>query len=197
MVPRDGIWAAYASWLADQGRKPTTISNYVSQARQILAGTNSLTPENVDAFIQVKAASLHGQYRSAWRSFVAWAESNGVQVAGALPRRTTAVPDHVLQAVRLLRASGLTMKTIGALRWDVREDAALLAHFPDSIFLAAPPGASFHVVPVPSSVAEVLHAWGHPGMPYPHAGASAPLVPAWPGAPSPMPLATLSRLLRC
>lgn len=191
-MKRTGIWAEYAAWLEDQGKKPSTIANYVSQASKVLdACDERVDTDAVEAAIAQVTPSMQNQYRSAWRRFSEWGALRGVLVPAVPATRRCSFPPEVAAALKLLRQDGLKPKLLVSLRWEIADAAFLAAAFPMAVCLVTPPGFSFDVVPLASAPAEALFRWGYPGRPLFDAP-GAPVLPR-----SPVPAGPLPDVIEC
>jgi hypothetical protein len=193
MSRRKEPWATYAQWLVDNRKLcATTVSTYLTLMRRVIrhAG-HPLTAEGAHGWIESLPAHHRSPHRAAYRAFAEWSKEVGHPIP-ALPLVRADVPEEVIDALDALVRSGIPMKLLGSLRWDVADSPAKRAAFPDRTFLRVGIGAGADVAAVPLDAAEVLRRWGYPdGDP----GPTDLVVPRAPGAAEPIPYPVLTRIL--
>lgn len=197
MRSRAEPWKSFAEWLVrERGLGPASVSTYQTQVRRILAAVDPLTLEGIVAWIDALPIHHRSPHRTAYRTFAAWAATEGKEMPGLpLAEPSAELPPAVLDALlHIQERSGLGARGVAALRWGAKiESPAKAAAFPEHYFFAAPPEVRADYALLHRASLDTVTAWAYPnGVP----GPDAPLVPRAPEDRWPMPATALSRLLR-
>ena len=184
----------FTTWLEDtRGVSPASASHYAIRVRRMLKHLEVVDRNSLDVLLHTDPfAAYPANYTSAWKAFVEFSASCGVQVPTPTPTASQqahsySIPDEIADdLLYLTETSDLTRSHIAFLRWSHLDggpkNGKVWVEIPDA------PG-DFVQLHWPS--VERIRDWAYPN----GAGSSDPWVPEEPGDHSAMPERVVRRLL--